>query len=111
MIVSALVLMMAQAALAGGTHTAAMRSVLPVANAAWEQEVNFFALYDLNGNGAVDARELRSVATRADRNAARRATAESGLLSARMTQAFAKLDRNGDGKVSREEFQQANGPT
>lgn len=108
MSMSALVFLMLQGVPAGGTHHAGSAPFHAAPSVAWDNEVNFFQLYDRNRNDMVDRRELESVAVRADRNLARRTPAEKGRLYAAMTEAFATLDRNGDGRVSRQEFQQAN---
>ncbi|WP_162236615.1 MULTISPECIES: EF-hand domain-containing protein [unclassified Sphingomonas] len=92
----------------GGSHHAGFYPYQGQTPIAYENELNFFDLYDINRNDVVDRRELQAVAVKADRTFARRAPEQRGQLLAAMTDAFATLDRNGDGRVTRTEFQQAN---
>ncbi|MFD1036644.1 EF-hand domain-containing protein [Sphingomonas hankookensis] len=103
-----LLALMLQSVPAGGTHYAESYPLQGVETVAWENEINFFQNYDRNRNDVVDARELATIAANADRQLARRTPEQKGKLIAAMDAAFAKLDRNGDGRVTRTEFQQAN---
>jgi len=108
MSVAALLFLMLQSVPPGGTHHANIYPYHGPASPTYENEVNFFSAYDRNRNDFVDRRELDAVAIRADRTLAQHTPSEKGVLISAMTRAFAELDQNGDGRVSRQEFQQAN---
>lgn len=103
-----LVALLLQSVPAGGTHHAEFYPYQSVESVAYENEVNFFHNYDTNRNDVVDRRELAIIAANADRQLARRTPEQKGKLVAAMNDAFARLDRNGDGRVTRTEFQQTN---
>lgn len=106
-----LLALLLQSVPAGGTHHAQSYPFQGVETVAYENEVNFFHNYDSNRNDVVDRRELDVIAANADRRLAKRTPAEKGRLAATMRAAFATLDGNGDGRVTRTEFQAANRPT
>lgn len=105
---TALLALMLQAVPSGGSHYAQSPRHFGMEPVSYENEINFFHNYDRNRNDVVDRRELELVAANADRQLARRTPAQKGMLIAAMQAAFVKLDRNGDGRVTRTEFQQAN---
>jgi|GEM_PF-6908454 len=105
---TALLALMLQAVPTGGSHYAQLPRYFGVDAPSYENEINFFHNYDRNGNDVVDRRELELVAANADRQLARRTPEQKGRLIAAMQAAFVKLDRNGDGRVTRSEFQEAN---
>ncbi|MDJ0277201.1 EF-hand domain-containing protein [Sphingomonas sp. 2R-10] len=105
---AALLALLLQSVPAGGTHHAQSYPYQGVETVAYENEVNFFHNYDSNRNDVVDRRELDVIAANADRRLALRTPAGKGQLIATMHAAFAALDRNGDGRVTRTEFQAAN---
>lgn len=105
---TALLALLLQTVPAGGSHHAQPSRYFGIEPLRYENEINFFHNYDRNRNDVVDRRELELVAANADRQLARHTPEQQGKLIAAMQAAFVKLDRNGDGRVTRTEFQQAN---
>ena len=76
----------------------------PVVEPGAEDETEFFTVFDTDKDGTISKAEFDAMSAKIDAEAARQDPSQKGQAAAGLATAFALMDQNKDGKITREEY-------
>jgi len=82
----------------------AVSAPAPVVEPAAEDETEFFAMFDTDKDGTIGKAEFDAMSAKIDAEAAKQDPSQKGHAAAGLATAFALMDQNKDGRITREEY-------